>query len=56
MRAKQVERCLMAIQTILTNYAAIAFGIGVFEHSAMGMISGVVTCVCAIYVAFLNED
>ena len=56
MSKKLVHRRLDALLAIMTNYAAIAFGIGVFEHSRTGFISGIVTVACCLYVTSLYGD
>lgn len=56
MSEKLVHRRLDAILAILTNYAAIAFGIAVFEHSWTGFISGATTVACCFYVTSLYGE
>lgn len=50
------ERQLDCIMAVLCNYAAIAFGIGVFEGKPDGLISGMVAIVCAFFLTTFYED
>lgn len=56
MSKRRRTNVIRAILTILTNYAAIGLGIGVFEHNTVAMISGWASVIGAIYVACLLED
>ena len=50
-RKKFIERINSALISLLSNYAAIAFGIGVFEDNAKAFMSGAVSVICIFIIA-----